>query len=94
MAYNEITVVVGGLSHVPIVIGLLKLFDGVTAKSYKAEAEARAKAEAEAKARAQAAEEARAKAEAQAKAKAEAEAKAMAAEQKSQKPETTPESNE
>ncbi len=87
MAYNEMTVVVGGLAHVPIVIGLLKLLDGFTAKSYKAELEARAKAEAIEKAKAEAAAKAKAEAEAAAEAKAkkaqaEAAQKAREAQQK------------
>ncbi len=85
MAYNQFTVVFGGLVHIPVVIGLFKAFDTLTGKNYKAqqalakaEAEAKAKQEAEAKAAALAAEQAKAKAEAAAKAKAEAEAKAQA----------------
>ncbi len=68
MAYNEVTVVMGGLVHVPIVIGLFKFFDSLTVKGYKAQQAAIA--EAEAKAKAEAAQKAKAEAEAKAKAKA------------------------
>ncbi len=83
MAYNDFTVIAGGLAHVPVLIGVAKLIETRTANSdyvkqqaalELAEAEAKAKAEAEAKAKAEA--EAKAKAQAEAKAKAKAEAKA------------------
>ncbi len=91
MAYSQITVALGGLAHVPILIAVLKFFDGATAKNYESQkaAEDKAKAEAaaaeEAKAKAAAAKAAEAKAaaaKAAAKAKAEADAKAKAAESK------------
>ncbi len=87
MAYSDFTVVTGGIIHVPIVVGLLKFFDGVTSKNYLAEkaardaAEAKAKKEAEAKAQEEAA---RQKAAEAAKAKADAEAKAKAKEESNQ----------
>ncbi len=80
MAYNSLTVVIGGLVHVPIVIGLLKTFDNITVKGYLAEKAAREQAEAKAKAEAEAQrlKEAQMQAEAEAKAKAKAEAEAKA----------------
>ncbi|WP_320674551.1 hypothetical protein [Prochlorococcus sp. MIT 1341] len=85
MAYSQVAVVVGGIAHVPVLIGLAKFFDGQSAKNYKAgqaireQQEAKVKAEEEARARAQAAEqEAKLKAAAQAKAEADAKAKAQA----------------
>ena len=73
MAYNETLVVAGGIAHVPILITVLKFFDGKTSNRQKgAEAIAKKKAKAEAKAKAQAQAAAAAKA-------AEADAKAAAA---------------
>ena len=95
MAYSQATVLIGGIAHVPILVGLLWTVDKRAGKSHRlkqiaAEAEAKVKAEAEAKAKAKAAAEAKAKAEAEAKAKAEAEAKAKAeAEESSDKNEAT-----
>ena len=63
MAYNQFTVVFGGLVHIPIVIGVFKAFDTLTSKNYKAQ-QALAKAEAEAKAKQEAEAAAKAKAEA------------------------------
>ncbi len=88
MAYSDLTVVLGGIIHVPILIGILKFFDGVTAKNYRiaqAEAEAKAKAKADAEAKAKEAEAERLKAEAAAKAKAKADAEAKAKEKEAKK---------
>jgi len=83
MAYSQTTVLLGGLVHIPILIGLLWFFDITTSKGYKeqqaAKEAAEAKAALEAKAKAQ--EEAKvaaAKAAKAAKAKSEAAAKAAA----------------
>ncbi len=91
MGYSQITVVLGGLVHIPILIGILWVFDKRTSQGYEAqkaiEAQEKAKAEAEAAEKAAAekaaaekaaAEKAAAKAKAEAAAKKEAEAKAKA----------------
>ena len=82
MAYNDFTVVAGGLAHVPILIAVAKFLETRTANSSYVKqkaatelAEAQAKAEANAKAEAEAKAAAKAQAEATAKAKAEAKAK-------------------
>ena len=72
MAYSQTTVLLGGLVHIPIIIGLLWFFDNTTAKGYRAQQAAKEAAEAKA------ALEAKVKAEAEAKAAAEKAAKAKA----------------
>ena len=37
MAYNETTVLMGGLVHVPIVIGVLNYVDSITKRRYNAQ---------------------------------------------------------
>ncbi|KGG12585.1 MULTISPECIES: hypothetical protein [Prochlorococcus] len=83
MAYNEALVIAGGVAHVPILITILKFFDGKTSKSYnhqksiEAVAKKKALEEAQAaKAKAETKKAAEAKAQAEAKAKAEEASKA------------------
>ncbi len=84
MAYNEALVIAGGVAHVPILITILKFFDGKTSNTYNSKkgAEALAKKKAQQEAAAKAAAKA---AEVQAAAKAaEAAEKANAEAQKSE----------
>ncbi len=82
MPYSQTGVVIGGIAHIPVLVGLIGLFDRLTSKKYYKEKAAKDAAEAKAKAKAKAEAEAKAKAAAEAALKDNAEAEAKAEEEK------------